>query len=134
MNKKSINDNIGIAYDALRECKIAEGNKINKTFRGQISTFGAAVTMGSLLPAIAFFSDDGGSSVKRTKLLNAIYYVIKKSKNENVSANNLNVTDLFKYVRSCKENEDQCKEDVLNAAIALKLAMNMYELIEADAS
>ena len=50
MNKAIINDEIVIAYDVLKKSEIVENGKIKKTWRGQISTFGAAVTMGSLIP------------------------------------------------------------------------------------
>ena len=46
MNKKIVNEEIGLAYDALAAIGIAnEAGEIDKTFRGQISTFGAAISM-----------------------------------------------------------------------------------------
>ena len=78
MNKAIINDEIVIAYDVLKKSEIVENGKIKKTWRGQISTFGAAVTMGSLIPAVAFFSDQGGSSVKRQCIMDAILEILKR--------------------------------------------------------
>lgn len=78
MNKAIINDEIVIAYDVLKKSEIVENGKIKKTWRGQISTFGAAVTMGSLIPAVAFFSDQGGSSVKRQYIMDAILEILKR--------------------------------------------------------
>lgn len=120
MNKAIINDEVVVAYDVLKSSGIVENGKIKKTWRGQVSTFGAAVTMGSLIPAVAFFSDQGGASVKRQYILDAILEVMKKN---NIVPSKYNT--LFEYVR---EKGDTCKEDVLNAAIALKLAMNLYTL------
>lgn len=127
MNKKDVNEKIDYAYRALTECKIAENNKIVKTFRGQISSFGAAVEMGSLKPAILFFSDQGGSSVKRTNLMDAIHYILvqcdKKEANSGES--------LYQYIKNKEAKgvpEYRLKEDVLSAAIAIKLAMNLFEL------
>lgn len=127
MNKKDVNEKIDYAYRALTECKIAENNKIVKTFRGQISSFGAAVEMGSLKPAILFFSDQGGSSVKRTNLMDAIHYILvqcdKKESNSGES--------LYQYIKNKEAKgvpEYRLKEDVLSAAIAIKLAMNLFEL------
>ena len=122
MNKAIINEEITYAYEALTECKIAAQGKIDKTYRGQISSFGAAITMGSLLPAIAFFADNGGSSVDREKLMKAILFILKKRTPE------IKETSLYDYVANRKKDELQCKEDILNAAIALKLAMNLYHL------
>lgn len=129
MNKKIINQEMQYAYDALAESGIAKDGKIEKTYRGQISSFGAAVTMGSLLPAIAFFSKDAesgqkeGSDVQRSKLMKAVLCVLKK---DDKAAKN--VETLYDY--AFKEDKDIAKENILNAAIALKLAMNLYVLEE----
>ena len=82
MNKNLINHEIQAAYDALRESKIVDENdgSIKKTYRGQISSFGAAITMGSLISSVAFFSADGGSEVERSKLMKAILLVLKKER------------------------------------------------------
>ena len=42
MNKNTVNQEIHIAYETLEEVGIASNGKINKTYRGQISSFGAA--------------------------------------------------------------------------------------------
>lgn len=120
MNKTAINREVIVAYDVLKETGIAKDGKISKTWRGQISTFGAAVTMGSLIPAVAFFSDQGGAAVERQHLMEAILCILKAEKKAPE-----NCQTLFDYVR---EHGDVCKEDVINAAIALKLAMNLYIL------
>lgn len=129
MNKRTVNEEIDVAYEVLKTSKIADGNKINKAFRGQISSFGAAAATGSLPAAIAFFSDQGGASVERTKLMKAIFDIlVKKNK---LSENQTSVSDkeaarmLFNYA---KDKPNEAKEEVMNAAIALKLAMNLYEL------
>lgn len=125
MNKNTINQEIQVADEALRVTGIANEGKIVKTYRGQISSFGAAITMGSLLSAIAFFSNDGGSEVERSKLMKAILYILKK--NEKAEEKD---QSLFDYVKKYEgENLDVCKEEIVNAAIALKLAMNLYELV-----
>ena len=73
MNKKIINDEIAIAYEAIIENKIVDGQgQVQKTFRGQITSFGASIIMGSLLPAIAFFYDSEKSTVDRKKVLDEI--------------------------------------------------------------
>lgn len=130
MNKNTINEEILIAYDVLSETKIAKKEKtgdamiINRTYRGQISSFGAAVIMGSLLSAIAFFSDDGNSKVTRSCLMDAILLVIKK-KNPDIIVHKT----LYEYA---KDKGDNCKEDIINAAIALKLAMNLYKFDDCE--
>ena len=130
MNKKVINQEMQYAYEALSEAKIAnDKGEIDKTYRGQISSFGAAVTMGSLLPAIAFFSKDAesgkkeGSEVQRSKLMDAVLLVLKKANVKDAADCRM----LYDYARG--GNEEVCKEEIVNAAIALKLAMNLYVLV-----
>ena len=122
MNKTIVDSEIKSAYEAIKECKISEdGKSVEKTFRGQISSFGAAVTMGSLTSAIAFFADNGGASVERSKLLDAIVYVLKDARNKKLE----NAKELFDYANT---NKREAKEEILNAALAIKLALNLYTL------
>lgn len=122
MNKKTVDELIPIAYKVLETEKIAVNGSIKKTFRGQIATFGTAVSTGSLRAAIAFFSDDGSCEVKRSKLMSAILGILKE-KDPLVQG----YQTLFDYA---DKNPAAAKEKILNAAIALKVAMNLYRLEE----
>lgn len=122
MNKQRINDWIAPAAEALTLSNIAENGQIKPGFRGQISTFGAAVTMGSLKASTAFFAKQGSAAVHREYLLKAIHYV--------VTGNLLEPNDIFRYI--CDHDDVYTREQYLDAAIALKLAMNLYELGEED--
>lgn len=97
---------------------------ILKSFRSQISSFGAAVEMGSLLSAVAFFSNKGGSDTDRPKLMQAIYMLITNTEE------NCNEKALLVYVKD--NNTAETKRNVIDAAVALKLAMNAYELRDKD--
>ncbi len=119
MNKQRVNDWIAPATKALADVGIAENGKIASTFRGQISTFGAAVTMGSLKAAAAFFSQQGKATVKRELLLKAMYNV--------VTGDIKDPDQVFAYI--CAHDDVQTRDQFLDAAIALKLAMNLYELV-----
>lgn len=125
MNKKTVNDMIPYAYEALRESGIAKNGRIDKKYRGQISSFGAAITMGSLLSAVAFFSDKGSAEVDRQRLMDAILYVLKYQKKYGDD-----IKKLYEYVNKQKDNSSnyKAKENIINAAISLKLAMNLYTL------
>lgn len=134
MNKKRVNSLILIAKEALEEVEIVEKDrKINPTFRGQISSFGAAVVMGSLPAAVAFFSTKSNSTTDRQKLIKAIYYCItvfeapdsqkEAAKNE---AKRKTPRDVLEYV--CKNESYELKEKIIDASIAIKLAMNFYDL------
>jgi hypothetical protein len=122
MNKARIDELLPRAYDVLADSGIVSDGKIQKGYRGQIAAFGAAITIGSLLSAIAFFSKKGGSEYERNLLMKAIYHLVTGDK---AAANKDD--ELFKWTR--KQNENVAKEAVINAAIALKLAMNLYTLI-----
>ena len=128
MNKQRVNAWLPAAKEALKELKIAdEKDEISKTFRGQISSFGAAVVMGSLPAAVAFFSAKGGSEVDRPKLMQAIYYVIAKDAHKTDKSKWIaEPSTIFAWV--CNENSQMLKEKFIDAAIALKLAMNLYHL------
>ncbi len=126
MNKNRVNRDLPIAYQALKAVEIAKGTVIKKTYRGQISTFGTAVSMGSMPAAIAFFSEKAAGAdngVDRTLLLRAIEYVLRHRETPVLDEN----TCLFDYAVN---GGISAKEEILTAAIALKLAMNLYELEE----
>lgn len=140
MNKTKVNDLLPKAYEVLKETGIANSqNVIQKTYRGYISTFGAAVSGGSLLAAIAFYSDNKDAQCDRVKLLKALYLLVQDDKN-------VRENSLFRYVadritteekgkkRVDSQKEAACREKIMDAAIALKLAMNLYKLSEEQES
>ncbi len=121
MDKKRIDGMIPIAYDSLK--KIAKDGKIDKTYQGGVSSFGAAVTMGSLESAAAFFSaKKSGASYDRKKLGEIIVETATKGATEGEEKNKT----LYEYVSQHKG----CREKILDAAVAVKLAMNLYELVD----
>ncbi|HCO29371.1 MAG TPA: hypothetical protein DIT54_08215 [Lachnospiraceae bacterium] len=125
MNKRRIDSYIQEACEVLEKTKIVKNGEIQSTFRGQIASFGAMVATGSLLSAIALFSVQGGSSVERDKLILALAYLILDKEQEKTNQS------LFLYVQN-KINDGKeriVKEEVMDAAIALKLAMNFYKMI-----
>ena len=124
MDKERVNALLPIAYQAIKEVKIEKEGKVEKTFRGHISTFGTAISQGSLLSAIAFFSEAGGAGVDRTKLLSALNYMLNPACD--LEQKNNFYAFVLQEIKSGREEE--CKEDIIHAAIALKLAMNLYIL------
>ncbi|MBS7007937.1 type III-B CRISPR module-associated protein Cmr5 [Anaerostipes sp.] len=136
MNKRIIDQEISYAFDILDEAGIVKedgGEKvILKGYKSQIAAFGASISMGSLISAVAFYNDKGNAAVDRTKLLKAIYKIINRQKDIN-DANQ----SLYAYIKNelqgCESaayhsTYARLKEEVINAAIALKLAMNLYPL------
>ena len=122
MNNQRINNWIAPAAEALVLAGIAVNGKIQSGFRGQISSFGAAISMGSLKAAAAFFAKQGNANVPRELLLKAIHYVVTGTLLEPIK--------IFEYI--CSHDDVYTREKYLDAAIALKLAMNLYELVEEE--
>lgn len=127
MNKIAIDRNLPYAYKAIIDAEISKDGKVNKSYRGQISTLGAAITMGSIKSAICFFSEkaNNNSDVDRSKLLKAISYVLKNS--EDTREQYKKVDDFKMYILNSDLDIEVLKEDIVNAAIAIKLAMNLFE-------
>ena len=119
MNKKRVDGWILKAKKAISESGISEDGKVDKSFRGKISSFGAAMVTGSFKSAVAFFVEKGDSGVDRPLLLVAIYYVITDMLVE--------PQKVLEYV--CENDNKEVREQFLDAAIAIKLAMNFYELV-----
>ena len=125
MNKKRVDGWILKAKRALCTFGIAENGKIVKTYRSHISSFGSAVAGGSLVSAAAFFCEQGNAKVAQENLLQAMYYLI---------------TDESKSPRQileavCREQSDsqkyhELKEKFEDASLALKRAMNFFDLID----
>ena len=130
MNKAEVNEMLPKAYELLKKHNIVKNNKINKSWYGQISVFGSAISTGSLLSAIAFFSDNGSCSVDRQNLLRVIFDLIK----DDLIIDNNPPKKLFDLARiNMGENELMVKESIINATIATKLAMKLYELTDEKA-
>lgn len=126
MNKRKVDELIPRAYIKLKESEIVQKDgTICSEYRGYIDTFGAAVAMGSIISAIAFFMEEDKGNQDRTKLLITMYNTIKDT--------NLRKTDTD-WKEQIKEyvlkDERKAKEELVNAAVAIKLAMNLYNIIK----
>lgn len=144
-NKRKIDEYIPKAIDSLsRNEKVVKDGKIESGFVGQIATFSVAVSMGSLLSAVAFFSENKQSAVERKELMNIIYEIIT---GENCRTNSYNESEksiLLDYVRKKYEETHgenrkerlleyrRFQQDILNAAISVKLAINFFQKVEKD--
>ena len=131
------------ARDAVKTAKISSDGVVKKAFRGQISSFGAAITMGSLLPAVAFFSDQGKAEVDRSKLMEAIMLVLQNEDGPlGTAAKKYESNQLLEFCTEVcnpapagnggadKLSASQLREAVIDAAIAIKLALNYFKLVD----
>ncbi|MGD9971036.1 MAG: type III-B CRISPR module-associated protein Cmr5 [Sulfuricurvum sp.] len=117
MSQKQINALIPEAIKIAGEKLSDNGVSIAKQYNGYISAFGASVMQAGLLPTIAFYSNESSSSEKnRIVLLEAIAALLNDTKPGE---------RLLDYVLR-KQADSRTKHNVINAAIALKLAIRTY--------
>lgn len=106
--------------------KIKDTNgKVASEMNGYISSFGASLINAGLLPTIIFFSQKGGSSGGREKLIPAIEQILNTSDNPPI-----NLLDEVKTIYSA-QSIDQSKinrltEKITDAALVLKLALRTF--------
>ncbi|MDR3088459.1 MAG: hypothetical protein LBU39_01405 [Desulfobulbaceae bacterium] len=130
MNRKRIEEMIPLAAQVLQRgddgIEIMENGTIGKKWRGQLAAFGATVSIGSLLAAAAFFAAQGNADVDRRQLSKAIFEVVKKHR-ESQGRDIPPGKALFEFVKAAHSDDKQAvKEEVIDAATALKLAMNLF--------
>ncbi len=134
MNNKVRTDSyIPFAIEALKKSGIADENgNINSAYRGQISSFGAAVAVGSFKQAVAFFALDaknkdqnnGKDKINRSKLISAIDFVIHCGKEDIKDPKTISENILKKSPEELRQIENQ----YMDAAVALKAAMSIYNM------
>lgn len=146
MNKREINELIPIAINEIEklkndresENKFFEVNdnkvyKIHREFNGYISSFGASIVQSGLISTVAFFCiKNSNSNRDRQKITELILKVILKHKKEQEDK----YENLLKYVLEAdKDNKlNSVKEEIINAATALKLSMRVFEFTGKDES
>lgn len=130
MNKRKVEALIPTAVSVIDNCGIKNPDgTVSKVYRAYISSFGAAVTMGSLKAAIAFFSADTDSTKgDRDRLVCAMYYVLHKADfDRGIRPNAKEITKKLLSVNN-KSELNRLKEEYLNASLAIKLALNAFDL------
>lgn len=134
----TMDERIALGVLVLDKVGIADKNKtIQSSFRGQISSFGAAVTTGSLTAAVAFFSKQKQAKTDRGLLMVAIFIMMNKSNIDIDKITEKNVNSMYEsaslldYVMKAP-NKDKVKKEIIDNAVALKLAMNAYKLDDGD--
>jgi CRISPR-associated protein Cmr5 len=128
MNKRRVDDLIPQLIDYINDnnnkIKNSE-NKIPREFNGYISNFGASIVQSGLLATVAFFSSDNANSNRDRKLLMSLILNIikeKEKKDENDT--------LLNYIIDNKDKIDLIKEEIIDIAVATKLAIRVFEFTE----
>lgn len=131
MNKIKVEKLIPIAIECIEKTKliIVKENKIPKEFNGYISNFGASIIQSGLMSTVAFFeAKDTSSNQDRSKLTKLILNVINKEKDRNFEIDEK--INLLDYILKNESKKNIVKEEVINAAIAVKLAMRVFEFTD----
>lgn len=139
---KRIDELIPIAINAIQANHIPDASgKVPNEYKGYIDTFGATIVQNGLIPAIIFYETAGGKEdasitidkeregiyKNRNKLMKAILQVIRENKKEVFPST---VDTLFEYVMAKKDEkieEKQIRQKVVDASIAVKLALRTFE-------
>ena len=125
------------ALEAIVLCKIldAKKNKVPKSYKGYISSFGAGIVLSGLLPTIAIFSekknDDNRSEEDRSLVLNAIWHIMNERAPLNENGEQVNEKHLLYLAVQSSSNHFKQQlliEKITNAAIALKHALRTFEI------
>lgn len=95
----------------------------NKTYKGYTAAFGTIVRQSGLMPAVILFAGKGGEKDDKSLIIKAIHHFLKQSGDSTDWK-----SDLVTYVISPENRDDKVKikkaeRKVLDASIALKLAL-----------
>lgn len=115
--KKRVEKYIPDALRALQEAKIVVGGKYDNEYAGYISAFGPSVILAGLIPTVAFFGRTGGDA-DRKKVGDAILKVVAPGENHQ---------NFLYYVLAHDNDRDETKRKILDAIVALKLAIRTFE-------
>lgn len=117
---------IGYAVTALRDCNIVIDNCYSKEFNGYISSLGAAIVQSGLLPAMIFFGSKDASATGRDKVVCAVKQVVNLNRKDRNQEQINSEISMAEYCLVGVGTSDLLRE-VTDAAIALKLALRMFE-------
>ncbi|MBP2173270.1 hypothetical protein [Methanococcus voltae] len=122
MSKKRVESYIPIALNAIKECnKMGDkglwknAGEIRKEVNGYLASYGPAIIQSGLIPAVVFYE---GKDEK--KIVNDLILKVIGEKGKDY-------TRLLEY--TCK-NEAEAKENIMDAIIALKLALRTFKIEE----
>jgi len=77
MNKK-VNELIPKALTAIEKSGMVDAGKVDKEYKGYISSMGASIIQSGLLPTLAFYSNEfSDSGKKKLKLITALHILIE---------------------------------------------------------
>lgn len=116
MGKKRIEGFIPKAIEAVKDCEIAsEKNEVPKQFNGYISSFGASIRTAGVVPTVLFFQHSENTEEDRGKVVTAVETILGET-----------------LVQNGRRNTRITREEIEDAATALKLAVRTFKLIDKE--
>jgi CRISPR type III-B/RAMP module-associated protein Cmr5 len=115
------------ALEAVETCLVDKNTQtVAKEYKGYVSALGAGILQNGLLTTLALFSDKGDSKQDRKKLLEAIWMMVNNT--EAAKRGEQDDNRLFNHALGLEEQAlPQFQEEVLEAAVALKLALRTFK-------
>jgi CRISPR-associated protein Cmr5 len=113
-----------------------DGSAVDSEFRGYISAFGASLIQAGLIPTLAFYADREANSAKdRWKILIVLYHLLKGKAQWKDRLTEMKEQKeeqkLLRLALALQPTElRRLQQDIINAAIALKLALRTYLLTD----
>jgi len=122
--KQRIEKYLPKAIEFISEVEIANSDGVvDSRFNGYFSAFGAAIIQSGMKPALAFYANDK-TTKDRSNILKAVYKLIVPEAEQD---NPVEAKSLLKYYID-NETNPMLKHKILDATVALKLAVRTYEL------
>jgi CRISPR-associated protein Cmr5 len=139
------------ALDAAKKYITTDDEKLSvpKQFKGYISSFGASVIQSGLMPTLAFYSDAKKAKGDRSLLIPALIYMLFKNKiykliddvQKELDALEMDKEKDLKsrihiffnwLLENNKDNPDKLRKEMMDASIALKLALRTFREVDTD--
>lgn len=122
---KNIEKYIPVALRALENntIKIVDNGKIDGTYNGYISSFGASIITSGLLPSFIFYSKkaENNREADRSQIVKALEFMLKDN-----AVNLLTANESILNKVKINYSDNHLKQKIQECAIALKLAIRTY--------
>lgn len=136
MGKRRVEELIIPALNAI-ESNMFKGEKdyskceVPAEFKGYISSFGASIIQNGLVSTIHFFNNKNANTKEdRTIIITLLFDMLKSYyiQNNTYEFNFENINSLLELVKENNNRLDILTEIIIDAAIALKLAIRTYKI------
>ncbi len=132
VDKKQIDALIPAAVQAIENCILSNG-EVSSVYRNYLASFGTVARFSGIKTAVAVYSkDEVKTKEDRGQVINMICMVLKIKKSAEESRRNNESgqpfgTELLEYI---EKDEKSAKDRIIEAAIAIKTALNLFKQVD----